>query len=194
MAVFPTPNIRTFQVFPEVPDPLRPLLEMAHNLWWVWHHDAAELFRRLDRQLWEDVYHNPVKLLGTISQAKLAEAVRDDGYMAHMHRVFESFKEHLNEQGWYQRTHGEKPKLLVGRIPLYLLDTNLSENAPADRDITSRLYGSGTELRIKQEIVLGIGGVRALEALNITPTVFHMNEGHAAFLALERVRMLLDNP
>ena len=57
----------------------------------------------------------------------------------------------------------------VGRIPLYLLDTNLPENAPADRDITSRLYGGGTEMRIKQEIVLGIGGVRALEALGITP-------------------------
>ena len=70
--------------------------------------------------------------------------------------------------------------------PLYLLDTNLSENSPADRDITSRLYGGGSEMRIKQEIVLGIGGVRALEAMNIAPTVFHMNEGHSAFLALER--------
>src|SRR5206468_720781 len=76
----------------------------------------------------------------------------------------------------------------VGRIPLYLLDTNLQENAPADRDITARLYGSGSELRIKQELVLGIGGVRALQALNIQPNVFHMNEGHSAFLALERVK------
>ncbi len=80
----------------------------------------------------------------------------------------------------------------VGRVPLYLLDTNLPENAPADRDITAKLYGSGTDLRIKQEIVLGIGGVRALTALNITPTVFHMNEGHSAFLALERIRTLLE--
>src|SRR5205823_13789599 len=88
MAVFPTPNIRTFQVFPRVPEPLTPLLEMAHNLWWVWHHDAAEMFRRLDRQLWDDVYHNPVKLLGMISQAKLAEAAKDDGYIAHMHRCY----------------------------------------------------------------------------------------------------------
>src|SRR5881394_2674976 len=83
----------------------------------------------------------------------------------------------------------------VGRIPLYLLDTNLAENAPGDRDITSKLYGGGTEMRIKQEIVLGIGGVRALEALDIVPTVFHMNEGHSAFLALERIRVLLEqNP
>src|SRR5207248_1110270 len=84
-------------------------------------------------------------------------------------------------------------KANVGRIPLYLLDTNIQENAPADRDITGKLYGAGTELRIKQEMVLGIGGVRALNALDIAPTVFHMNEGHSAFLALERIRMMLEN-
>ena len=297
MAVLPTPNIRTFQVLPDVPDALAPLMELANNLWWVWHHDAAELFRRLDRQLWETVYHNPVKLLGSISQEKLAAAAKDDGYLAHLNRVYEAFNDHMSEEGWYHKTHGEKAKLLVayfsaefgiheslpiysgglgvlagdhlksaselclplvavgllyrngyfqqylssegwqqeaypeidfynlpvepmqytdgspvhvrvdlpenavfckvwramvGRIPLYLLDTNLPENAPADRDITSRLYGSGTELRIRQELVLGIGGVRALEALNVSPTVFHMNEGHAAFLALERIRVLLE--
>jgi starch phosphorylase len=296
----PTPNIRTFQVFPDVPPPLAPLLELAHNLWWVWHHDALELFRRLDRDLWEQVYHNPTKMLGMIPQEKLAAAARDEGYLAHLGRVYEQFKKHLSEDGWYKRTYGNKPgadKLLVGyfsaefgiheslpvysgglgvlagdhlksaseiglplvavgllyrngyfqqylssegwqqeaypeldfynlpvepmkytdgspvhvrvelpdnavfckvwkasvgRIPLYLLDTNLPENSPADREITSRLYGSGTELRIKQEIILGIGGVRALEAANVTPTVFHMNEGHAAFLALERTRVLLE--
>jgi starch phosphorylase len=83
-------------------------------------------------------------------------------------------------------------RLDVGRVPLYLLDTNTPENAPADRDITARLYGVGTDLRIKQELVLGIGGVRALEAMGIKPEVYHMNEGHAAFLALERVRMLME--
>jgi starch phosphorylase len=84
-------------------------------------------------------------------------------------------------------------KVKVGRIPLFLLDTNLTENSPADRDITSKLYCGGSEMRIKQEIVLGIGGVRALEALNIQPTTFHMNEGHSAFLALERTRVMLEN-
>src|SRR3954468_24728384 len=81
----------------------------------------------------------------------------------------------------------------VGRIPLYLMDTNLQENSPADREITSRLYGGGTEMRIKQEIILGIGGTRALDALGVQPTVFHINEGHSAFLALERIRVLLEN-
>ncbi len=297
MADATTPTIRTFQVFPDVPPALQPLLEMSHNLWWVWQPDAVELFRRLDRKLWEEVYHNPVKLLGIIEQPKLAAAAQDEGYLAQMRRVYELFKQHLSEQGWYNRQHPDKSKLLVayfsaefglheslpiysgglgilagdhlksaselavplvgvglmyrngyfrqylsadgwqqeaypeldfynlpieqmrytdgspvrvrvdlpenavfcnvwrahvGRIPLHLLDTNLPENSPADREITSRLYGSGGELRIKQELVLGIGGVRALTALNITPTVFHMNEGHSAFLALERTRTLLE--
>src|SRR3954469_6203018 len=290
------PTIRTFQVFPDLPEPLEPLLKLAHNLWWVWQPDAVELFRRLDRKLWEEVYHNPVKLLGVIDQTKLASAAHDDGYLAHMRRVYDEFQKHLNEKGWFNETHPEKSKTQVayfsaefglheslpiysgglgilagdhlksaselgiplvavgllyrngyfqqylsadgwqqeaypeldfynlpvelmrftdgspihvrvdmpdnavfcqvwranvGRIPLYLLDTNLQENAPADREITSRLYGGGTEMRIKQEIVLGIGGMRALEALNVVPTVFHMNEGHAAFAALERIRVLL---
>ena len=291
------PTIRTFQVFPDVPGPLAPLMELANNLWWVWNPDAVELFRRLDRKLWEDVYHNPVKMLGVLPQEKLAAAAHDDGYLAHMHRVYEDFKEHLSRPGWFRETHDNREKMQVayfsaefglheclpiysgglgilagdhlksaselavplvavgllyrngyfkqylsadgwqqeaypeqdfynlpieqlrytdgspvnvrvdlpenavfckvwkasvGRIPLYLLDTNVQENAPADREITAKLYGAGTELRIKQELVLGIGGVRALSALNITPNVFHMNEGHSAFLALERIRMMLE--
>ena len=80
----------------------------------------------------------------------------------------------------------------VGRLALYLLDTNLPENAPADRDITDQLYGGDQELRIQQEIVLGIGGYQALQALGLQPPVYHMNEGHAAFLALERARRLME--
>lgn len=79
----------------------------------------------------------------------------------------------------------------VGRIPLYLLDTDIPENEDADRLITHQLYGGGQENRICQEIVLGIGGVRALDALGITPSVWHMNEGHSAFLGLERIRELV---
>src|SRR3989339_583958 len=74
----------------------------------------------------------------------------------------------------------------VGRVKLYLLDTNDAANFPAHRGITSELYGGGPELRIKQEIILGIGGWKLLNALNITPEVCHMNEGHAAFVVLER--------
>ena len=80
----------------------------------------------------------------------------------------------------------------VGRVPLYLLDTNIEDNRPEDRDITDQLYGGDHEMRIRQEIVLGIGGIRALEALGLRPTVCHMNEGHSAFLALERIRLLME--
>src|SRR5208283_3669393 len=80
----------------------------------------------------------------------------------------------------------------VGRIPLYLLDTNVPQNSPDDRRITGALYGGDRELRIQQEIILGIGGLRALKALGIHPTVCHMNEGHSAFLGLERTRELME--
>lgn len=80
----------------------------------------------------------------------------------------------------------------VGRVPLYLLDTNILANQPEDRDITDQLYGGDLEMRIKQEIMLGIGGFRALEVLGLVPTVFHMNEGHSAFLALERISRLME--
>jgi starch phosphorylase len=79
----------------------------------------------------------------------------------------------------------------VGRVPLLLLDTNLPENDPADRQITARLYGGDVENRIRQEIVLGVGGLRALDRLGLRPTIRHMNEGHAAFVTLERVRQLI---
>jgi starch phosphorylase len=80
----------------------------------------------------------------------------------------------------------------VGRVPLYLLDTNLEDNAPEDREITTRLYGGDQEMRIRQEILLGIGGIRALRLLGIEPNVCHMNEGHSAFLGLERIRILME--
>ena len=82
-------------------------------------------------------------------------------------------------------------KIQVGRIPLILLDSDVPENAPNDRDLTARVYGGDLDTRISQEIVLGIGGVHALRLLNIHPTVWHMNEGHSAFMSLERIRELV---
>ena len=79
----------------------------------------------------------------------------------------------------------------VGRVKLYLLDTNISPNSPQGRMITANLYGGDREMRIRQEIMLGIGGLRALSAMDMATAVCHMNEGHAAFLALERIRQLI---
>jgi glycogen phosphorylase len=80
----------------------------------------------------------------------------------------------------------------VGRVPFYLLDTNLEENSSEDRLITAKLYFGDQEMRVLQEILLGVGGIRVLRAMGILPNVCHMNEGHAAFLALERIRLLMD--
>jgi starch phosphorylase len=129
------------------------------------------------------------------------------------------FRQELNEDGWQQEryvsldphamavhavdrarvtvdlagtaVHAQAWRADVGRVRLYLLDTDIDANSPEDRLITDRLYGGDTEHRLRQEIVLGIGGVRLLEALGEHPQVFHTNEGHAGFLGLERIRRLI---
>ena len=83
-------------------------------------------------------------------------------------------------------------RLQVGRIPLFLMDTDVEPNGPSDRTLSARLYGGDQEMRIAQEIMLGIGGVRALRALNVDAHVWHMNEGHSAFMGLERCRELVE--
>ncbi|MBN2211089.1 MAG: alpha-glucan family phosphorylase [Sedimentisphaerales bacterium] len=290
-------TVRTFVVSPSLPPKLQPLREVAYNLWWSWDRDAIELFRRLDRDLWERTGHNPVKMLGELSQDRLNAAVRDDSLMAYIDRVetklrnylqspswFNSlgpsqpsdiivyfsaefgltecvpiysgglgilagdhlksasdlglplvgvglmyrqgyFQQYLNADGWQQETYPDnnfytmpvtlmlredgRPirfhigiqdrdvvvqiwRVNVGRVNLYLLDTNLRCNRLEDRQITAQLYGGDSEMRIRQEILLGIGGIRALNALGIAPKVCHMNEGHAAFLSLERIRMVME--
>jgi starch phosphorylase len=84
-------------------------------------------------------------------------------------------------------------RVRIGRTKLYLLDTDLEENVPAHRELSARLYGGNQETRIQQEIVLGIGGVRALKALGSNPAVFHLNEGHAGFVVLQRIRDLIEH-
>ena len=81
-------------------------------------------------------------------------------------------------------------RMMVGRVPLYLLDTNLEENDPADRELSTKLYGGGPDMRLRQEWILGVGGVRVLRAVGIDPGVWHANEGHAAFMLVERLREL----
>src|SRR5262249_23129253 len=81
----------------------------------------------------------------------------------------------------------------VGRVPLYLLDTNIQQNVETDRWVTGHLYGGDRETRIVQEMLLGIGGVRLLRELNITPSVYHLNEGHSAFLTIELSRELIQS-
>ncbi len=290
------PRFQLLHVKPALPEELQRLRELAYNLRWVWHPESAELFHRLDRDLWESTGHNPALMLGSISQDRLQWAANDPVFLAHLERAWESLHELLNRSAWFQRYHrdlqdftiayfsaefgiaeclpfysgglgvlagdhlksaselglplvgvglaykvgylaqylnadgwqqeayrendfynmplereldaanrpllvsvpfpGREVKLQiwraqVGRVPLYLLDSNVPENAPEDQRITYQLYGGDKETRIQHEIVLGIGGVRALRVLGIQPDVCHINEGHAAFLAVERVRQLM---
>jgi glycogen phosphorylase len=83
-------------------------------------------------------------------------------------------------------------RVQVGTVPLYLLDTNIEPNNQYDQDICDRLYGGDIDMRIHQEIMLGIGGIRMLRALGLNPTAYHMNEGHSAFMALERIRVFME--
>ncbi len=91
-----------------------------------------------------------------------------------------------------RRVYAKVWRIQVGRVPIYLMDTDVEQNAPADRELSARLYGGDVNIRISQEYVLGIGGVRALRALGVEPAVWHMNEGHAAFLQLERIREFVE--
>ncbi len=289
--------VGTFNVIPSLPKSLEPLREIVYNVYWSWNQDAIKLFRRMDRKLWEDSHHNPVILLGKISQERLEELAKDDGFISHMNRIYVQLNVYLQELTWYQKNvnANDKPyiayfsaefgltdclqiysgglgilsgdhlkaasdlgipliavglcykegyfqqyltadgwqqekydltdfyvepmslvtnednqaikialkfpgrdvyfqiwKIDVGRVPLYLLDTNLIENNEEDRKITRSLYGGNNETRIQQEILLGIGGIKALTALNIHPIVCHMNEGHSAFMALEKIRLLIE--
>ena len=108
--------IGTFSVVPAIPASIEALRKIAYNLRWAWTHDTVELFRRLDRDLWETTKHNPVAMLGTIDQEKLDQASRDDAFVAHLKRVSEKFESYLKgESTWFRRlsSSGERKPLSV---------------------------------------------------------------------------------
>ncbi len=280
-----------FFVRPALPQSLSRLSELAYNLLWSWDHTIRSLFRRLEPTLWKELNHNPVALLGRISQSVLDKAGADPRFLslyrracerhdAYLHTTAPSentpriayfsmeyglldcmqiysgglgllsgdhlkaasdsgfaltgvgllyqrgyLQQRLNPDGWQQEStplndfyslpvrecldeNGKEVivsvqlpngelfikvwHIDVGRVQLLALDTNIAQNATAEfREVTDQLYGGDIHKRIRQEIVLGIGGLRALKALGVKPTVFHMNEGHSAFLGIERIRILM---
>ena len=283
--------LREFLVRPALPPSLSRLSELAYNLLWSWDHTIRALFRRLDPALWKESNHNPIQLLGRVSQERLDRAAADPRFVSLYRRACERhdsylhtspvtentpriayfsmeyglldcmqiysgglgllsgdhlkaasdedfaltgvgllyqrgyLQQHLNPDGWQQErtplndfyTLPVRPcvgewgeeiivsvtlptgevfikvwHIDVGRVKLFLLDTNIPQNMSAEnREITDQLYGGDIHKRIRQEIVLGIGGLRALKKLGVKPTVHHMNEGHSAFLAIERIRVLM---
>ena len=99
-------TVRIFTVVPELPERLEGLRTLAYNLWWTWNPEAIELFQRLDRQLWEQCYHNPVLMLGRLDQQNLDSLEKDEAFTGHLDSVMEKLQEHLTANSWYQ--HLEK--------------------------------------------------------------------------------------
>ncbi|MEU0279422.1 alpha-glucan family phosphorylase [Streptomyces sp. NPDC006195] len=296
--------IRRFTVRPVLPEPLQPLSDLARNLRWSWHTETRELFESADPAGWRATGRDPVRLLGAVSAARLAELAGDrpfldrltaaaadlDTYL-HGDRWYQErvgqgaelpaavgyfspefgvtaalpqysgglgilagdhlkaasdlgvpligvgllyrhgyFRQSLSRDGWQQEHYplldpNELPLTLlrepdgtpahvaltlpghrslracvwqaqVGRVPLLMLDSDVEENGPGEREVTDRLYGGGSEHRLLQEMLLGIGGVRAVRTYcrltgHPAPEVFHTNEGHAGFLGLERIGELV---
>jgi len=282
-----------------LPDRIERLNELSRDLWWTWNTGAREVFRRLDYPLWRRTDHNPVKMLGLMSDERLAEAAGDPAFLDLYDSAIEKLVgarsgrgtwwaqsypgltgitiayfsaefavhqsvplyagglgvlagDHCKEasdlgvplvgvgfryaSGYFRQTisseglqvesydrfsigetsleralsatgqpcsvpvplagkvvHVAVWLLKMGRTRLYLLDTDVNENPPWARDLSVTLYDGERETRLRQEMILGIGGVRALRALGCSPTIWHLNEGHAAFVVVERVRELLES-
>lgn len=293
--------IRRFSVRPVLPEPLRPLSELARNLRWSWHPETRELFQAVDPEGWRAAAGDPLRLLGAVPATRLAALAEDRRFRRRLAAAADDLHDYLTGRRWYQEQpeglpaavayfspefgitaalpqysgglgilagdhlksasdlgvpligvgllyrHGyfrqslsregwqqehyplldpnELPLSLlrepdgtpsrvtlalpggrsllayiwqarVGRVPLLLLDSDVEENAPGEREVTDRLYGGGGEHRLLQEMLLGIGGVRAVRTYcrltgHAEPEVFHTNEGHAGFLGLERIRELV---
>jgi phosphorylase/glycogen(starch) synthase len=276
---------RTFHVINAVPEPLAPLLDLASNLWWRWHPDAAELFEELDPELWVKLDQNPHALLDRVDPDRLNALADQSQYTSRLTRVHAQMRQETETQnpriayfcmeygiasflklysgglgilagdhlkaasdlnlplcavglaykdgyfhqlvdrtghqadsddtndfhsppfervmlGRYAPLKLQVPmptglvtvqawKLRVGRISLYLLDTDVPENRPEHRAITNHLYGGDSAHRLRQEMILGLGGHQLLSELDIEPDVFHMNEGHSAFLIFARAARLI---
>ena len=297
--------LRRFTVRAHLPDRLAALERLSINLRWSWDKPSQDLFEAVDPELWKQVGHDPVALLGQVSPKRLDELAVDESFLHRLEGLAADLDNYLTRPLWYQQqveegaelpngiayfsmefgvaevlpnysgglgilagdhlksasdlglplmavgllyrsgyfrqsltadgwqhesypsldpqglplrllTDGEDRPVLVklalpddnqlrariwiaqvGRIPLLLLDSDIPENEHALRSVTDRLYGGDQEHRIKQEILAGIGGVRAIRAFTEveglpSPEVFHMNEGHAGFLGAERIRELID--
>lgn len=107
-------SIRTFNVRPSLPSPLQPLVRLAYNLRWSWDHAEIDLFRRLDRDLWEACNRNPVLVLGTVQQSVLEAAAKDDSFLAHMKGVVDKLDSYISGEGsWYRRNYGKEDDMIV---------------------------------------------------------------------------------
>lgn len=279
------PQWRELTVKSRLPEQLKCLDELAHNMWWAWNYEARDLWRSLDEKLYEEVGHNPVLLLERLSYDRKEEIVKDKTIMKKVKDVYSLFRKYMDVKpntkrpsvayfsmeyglnqvlkiysgglgmlagdylkeasdsnvdmcavgflyryGYFKQSlsmdgqqianyeaqnfnslpivrqldaegnplvvdvpymnyqvHAYVWRVNVGRIPLYLLDTDNEMNSDFDKPITHSLYGGDWENRLKQEILLGIGGISTLKKLGIKKQIYHCNEGHAALCNLQRL-------
>ena len=254
-----TPQWKELTVKSRLPEQLKCLDELAHNLWWAWDYEARDLFKSLDETLYEEVLHNPVVLLERLSYDRKEAIVKDKAIMKKVKDVYAKFRAYMDVKpdkkrasvayfcmefglsqvlkiysgglgmlagdylkeasdsnvdmcavgflyryGYFTQSlsmdgqqiakydtnyqvHAYVWRANVGRISLYLLDTDNELNSEFDRPITHSLYGGDWENRLKQEILLGIGGILTLKKLGIKKDIYHCNEGHAALCNLQRL-------
>src|SRR5438552_2198304 len=182
-----------------LPPNLALLQRLSRDLRWTWRPSIRALFSSLDPGLWIAARGNPAAFLRRVSPERLQGASADPAFLKTLYGLaselaFEDTAEPLHP-GVRGLTVGRARLAAfsagVGRISLFLLAAGLPENDPEDRLITARLYAGDQEMRIRQEIVLGMGGLKALKKLGLTPSIRHINEGHAAFAVLERIRELV---
>ncbi|MBR4730894.1 MAG: alpha-glucan family phosphorylase [Prevotella sp.] len=279
------PSWKVLTVKATLPEELKCLDEIAHNMWWVWNYEARDLFRDLDPDLYHDVKHNPVMLLERLSFARKEEILKDRALMKRIKNVYDLFRKYMDVKpdtkrpsvayfcmeygihsalkiysgglgmlagdyvkeasdsnvdmcavgflyrfGYFTQSlsidgqqianyetqnfsslpierqldsegnplvidvpytnyqvHAYVWRVNVGRVKLYLLDTDNEMNSDFDKPITHSLYGGDWENRLKQEILLGIGGMLLLKKLGIKKDIYHCNEGHAALCNLQRL-------
>lgn len=276
---------RDVYTYSKLPSSLSVLSEIAHNLWWVWHEEAATLFEEINPEVWNTSHGNPVEVLSSLSQKDIQDIEENKDFMHRVEDVYKKFRTYMDapcrtdapsvayfsmeygltnvlkiysgglgvlagdylkeasdsrvdmvgvgflyRYGYFdqsitdagQQVAEYKPqdfnhlpleqikqedgspmvlevpfpdytvfahvwKVAVGRVSLYLMDTDLPENNEWNRSITHQLYGGDWENRMRQEYLLGIGGVQMLSKLGIHKDVYHCNEGHAAFLNVQRL-------
>src|SRR5262245_35777916 len=158
----PPRSIRTFTVLPQLPDRLQALHKLAYNLWPSWNHEAIDLFRRIDTDLWEEVGHSPVRLLGIVEQARLERLLDDDGFLAHMGGVEEAFDAYMNAPTWFQEAHGNDlgPQLgAAGRLVIayFSAEFGIHESVPVYSGGLGVL--SGDHLKSASDLGLPLHGV-----------------------------------
>jgi glucan phosphorylase len=167
----------------------RRLWALARNLWWTWHPEVVALFRDLEPIRWRQLGHNPIALLSEFSLERMEQRVNELVLRSQINSAYRRLQDYLHSDATWGATHAGV--LRVRPAAYFSAEFGLHESLPIDRELTAHLYGGDNRVRIRQELLLGVGGVRALRALRalgIDPGVFHLNEGHSAFATLEVVR------